>query len=470
MKRTALVLAALSFFTTIFAGPYLYISHYGFKKISVFDTAMNKVVGEIPLQFSARAMRLSPDEKYLYFVSADTNSMYRIITKNSTLDKDFVNVGYMPMAFEITNDGKRAYTANGKSNNVTVVDLEKFDVTLDPIQLTGSPRAVAISEDDSKVYLPLAGNAGIAVIRTSDNKFIKVIPTGADPWGAIVKGNFLYVTNEGLASISVIDTRNDTLVNEVVSSDTPRGIAYCGGNLYVSVMNGMDIFEAAHFTKPASVGFDYVVYDAINGKTPSGNKIYVAGYDKAAAMGKIAVVDPQANEIVTEVDVQGWPYFLEMRRDRPTATPSFTPVNTSTVVPSQTQTHTSTPTGTFTPTFTNTSTSTATPTPTSTPVPKKKKKAAPTATPTVSLLSETLKGKVILNGSPAPNVTVKALNKHSNQVYEAVTNSNGEFEMKTLPIGGYMITTDATYIVEKAFALTINKGGNNYIEMNVSKR
>jgi len=462
MKKIIMAVMLLAFASAAFAAPYLYISNSQFKKISVFDTAVNKVIGEIKAPFSVKDLKLSPDNKYLYFLSSENNSLYRIVTKNHMIDADFVNVGYMPLTFEIMNSGKYAYVANSKSNNVSVVDLEKMEVIMDPIQMPGSPRAVAITDDDQKVYVALGGNAGVAVIDTASNKHIKTIETGADPWGMELKYPNLYVSNEGLASISVIDVRNDKVVNEVITSDTPRGIAYHNGMIYVSVMNGVDVFETKRFEKPASMGLDYVVYDAAYGKTSSGNKIYIAGYDKGSATGKIAVVDPEVNEVVAEVDIDGWPYYLEIRKQRPSATPTAT--NTSTSTPKATNTMT------FTPTHTNTSTFTPTKTFTKVPTRKATRIPTPAFTATPSLLSEDLRGKVTMSGQPVASVKVKAISKHNNKIVEVKTDSSGYFKFDKLTLGSYIISVEATFIKEKAVAYTVNRGVENYLEIKVSKR
>ncbi|OPZ65843.1 MAG: 6-phosphogluconolactonase [Candidatus Aerophobetes bacterium ADurb.Bin490] len=462
MKKVLLAFMACMFSGASFAAPYLYISNSQFKKISVFDTAINKVVGEIKAPYSVKDLKLSPDNRYLYFLSSENNSLYRILTKNHMIDDNFVNVGYMPLTFEITNDGKFAYVANSKSRNVSVIDLQKMESVSDPIQVPGSPRVVAITDDDQKVYVALGGNAGVAVIDTASNKLKKIIETGADPWGMELKYPNLYVSNEGLASISVIDVRNDKVVNEVITSDTPRGVAYHNGMIYVSVMNGVDVFETKRFEKPASMGLDYVVYDAAYAKTSSGNKIYIAGYDKGSATGKIAVIDPEVNEVVSETDVDGWPYYLEIRKIRPTAT--HTPTSTST----------STPKATVTPTFTHTPTDTATFTPTNTftavPTKKPTRKPTPKATATPSLFSEDLRGKVTMGGQAVANVKVKAISKHNNSITEVKTDSSGYFTFKKLTLGAYIISVEATFIKEKAVAYTVNRGVENYVAIKVSKR
>jgi len=125
---------------------------------------------------------------------------------------------------------------------------------------------------------------------------------------------------------------------------------------------------------------------------------------------------------------------------------------------------------------TATAVKTATPLPTATAVPTKKPAPRPTArpkpkaTPAPQLLSSDLKGRVWMGNSPVKNVRLRALSKHTAKVYEVKTDSNGSFVFKALPIGAYVISVEATYIKEKALAVTVVRGVNKPLVISVQKR
>ena len=469
--RKFLSFALITIFAAgVSAAPNLYVSHDKLKKITVIDTAVNEVLSEIPLKMSVVDIKLDSDEKYLYFISAETNSLYRIRCKNLTVDPDFVSVGYGPTGLAVRNDNKAVYVINGKSNNVTMINTEPFESAGDPISLPGSPKAIVITDDDRKAYIALSDMGGVALLDLGTNKVTGVIPVSTDPWGMCTYNNrLLFVSNEGMASISVIDMRKNTVINEMVTTDMPRGLAAYNNMLYVSVTNGIDIFELKGFTKPSSVGLDYPVYDCDFGKVGSGPKIFVAGHEAGAAAGKVAVINPDSGEITAEIAVAGAPKYLEVRKIRPTAVPTFTPTKTYTPVPAATSTPTET--------ATKVPKKTPTPedTPTRVPVKKKAKKKAtpvpePTATPDMRLRSD-IGGTVFMNNNPVPNgIKLKALSKHTDKVYTTYTNQDGRFKFTALPIGAYVITVEATFIQEKAVAVTVNKGRNEDITIDTKKR
>jgi YVTN family beta-propeller protein len=461
MKKIIIILAAVCFASSVFAArTYLYVSHNQAKKISVIDTSTNQLMSEIKLPCFPKDMKLSPDDQYLYFTGFDTNALYRIKTKNLSLDQDFVSVGVGPLTLGIRPDGKTAYVANSKSNNISIVDLEAFDSKADPVELSGSPKAIVISPDGRKAYIALASQEGIAVMDLNTNAVTGVIPAGADPWAMAMVDNRLFVTNEGLASITVIDTKKNAMINEIVTTDNPRGIAYWNGMLYVAVQNGVDIFETARYEKPYSASLDYETYGAAAGKVPSGSMAYIAGYSKSDGTGKIAVINTVENEVAAEIDIAGWPMYLEMRKNW--AVP--VPVKTATPVPAATTLPTAVPANTPKPK------PTAEPTPKPTPKPKKKATPRPTAVPKPAGLTSSISGRIFMENNPVAKVRIKALSKHTDKVYTAYTDDAGRFTFPKLPIGGYVLSIQATYIVEKGVAVTVNRGKNDDLIINVKRR
>jgi YVTN family beta-propeller protein len=469
MKKTIIALILACFAAVLCAAPNLYVGHEKLKKITVIDTAVNEVTGEIPLKVSVSALKLDADDKFLYFTSRDTNALYRIRTKNLTVDSDYVSVGYGPCGIAVRNDGKAVYVINAKSNNVSIINPETMEAIGDPVQLPASPKAIIVTDDDRKAYIALSDTNGVALLDLATNKVTGVIPTGADPYSLSTFNNrLLFLSNEGMASVSVIDMRKNVMINEIVTTDMPRGLATYNNMLYVSVMNGIDIFELKGFTKPSSVGLDYPVYDCKFGQVPSGPRIFVAGYAEGAVSGKVAVINPGEGEIVSEIEVAGAPKYLETRRIRPTPVPVPTLVPTK-IPPTPAPTAVPTPVPTLVPT------KVPTPVPTDTPVPKKKKAKkkptpVPTATPDMMLKSD-LNGRVFMDNRPVEAGTkVKALSKHTDKVYTAFTDETGRYVFKQLPIGAYVVTVEATYIQEKAVAVTVNRGKNAVLEINTTKR
>ncbi|MBP7792024.1 MAG: carboxypeptidase regulatory-like domain-containing protein [Candidatus Goldbacteria bacterium] len=456
MKRILCVFILFLISLNVYSANYLYVSYNQSKKISVIDTSASEVFKEIILPCTARRMQLSPDNKYLYFTGYDTNAVYRITTKNLTLDNDFVSVGTAPVAIAVSSDNNRIYVANERSKNISIINAADFNLLEEPIQLPAAPKAIVLSEDDKKAFIGLSEQSGIAVFDTEKLKITGIMPFSTEPWDMCVYGNRLFITNEGVASISVVDVKKNKLLNEIVTTDAPRGLDIIDNLIYVGVSNGVDIFETIRYEKPASVGLDYSTYDVVAGKTSTGKMAFVAGYNKSEKTGKIAVVDVEINEVTSEIDVDGWPMYLEIRKAKPTPTPTetYTPLPTDTPTPK--------------PTFTPQPTNTPKPKPKPTPIPKKTKK--PTPVIESSIIKTDLKGRVMLDNQPVKKVKIKAIYKHSDKLYTTYTDDSGRFIFEKIPIGGYVVSVEATYIKEKAVTITLNKGENPDLIINVKRR
>ena len=458
MKKVFVVMALFCFSAMLNANSYLFVSHEGLPLISVISPNADEKAYEIKLPASADEMKLSPDGKKLYYVNSKANALYRVDMKTFKPEADPIRTGFFPVSIVIIPDGKKAYIANKKGKSISVIDLEKFEVSGEAIQLKSQPVALAITDDGSKVFAALSDRDGVAVIDTASGEAKKTVETGTSPWGITYGAGKIFMTNEGISSVSVIDAKRDALLNEVVSTDSPRGVAYSGGQIYVTVAGGVDIFEVRSYEKPASLSLDYELFDAEESVQGGKRKIYLAAYDAASDSGKIISINPAENEILAEIDVKGKPKYLEALRKWPVLpTPTYTPEPTAepTVVP----------------TAVPTKAPTAVPTkkPVAKPVPKKKPtpKPEPTQDP---LLHSDISGKVMIKDVPITGVTIKALNKHTDKVYTVKTDESGKFLFKALPIGGYTMTVNATYIEEKAITLTVNRGKNEPLIIDVKRR
>ena len=88
---------------------------------------------------------------------------------------------------------------------------------------------VAVTPNGAYVYVTNVGSDSVSVISTATNTVTATVPVGSDPDGVAVtpNGAYAYVTNEGSDSVSVISTATNTVTATVpVGSDPVR----CGCN------------------------------------------------------------------------------------------------------------------------------------------------------------------------------------------------------------------------------------------------
>ncbi len=110
------------------------------------------------------------------------------------------------------------------------------------------------------VYVTNAGSGTVSVIDGISGSLVKTIPVGRGPafLAVIPDGKRVYVVNHGSNTVSVIDTANNRVIRTVAVGENPGGIAISpdGGAIYVASADGMSQFSASA-TKASTGPFTY---------------------------------------------------------------------------------------------------------------------------------------------------------------------------------------------------------------------
>jgi YVTN family beta-propeller protein len=171
------------------------------------------------------------------------------------------------------------FTSNGKTNSVSVFDLDTLKVKAE-IPLKGEkPDAMVFEARSGKLYVFNGHSDSVDVIDSATLKPVSTIKTSADPEFAVSDGKGrIYFNLEDRPGVEVIDTATDKVVANwpLVGCDGPTGIAMdtAHGLLFSTCQNHV-----------------VVVTDATAGKRVGQYKI--GGHPDAV------LFDPHANMIVT---------------------------------------------------------------------------------------------------------------------------------------------------------------------------
>ena len=108
-----------------------------------------------------------------------------------------------------------AYITNEKGNSISVIDLDKLEVT-HTVKTGQRPRGIALSKDDALIFVCLGDDDTIAVIDTKTLKEVGEMPSGPDPEQLRVSpdGKLVFVANENDALLTAIDTATRKVVSE----------------------------------------------------------------------------------------------------------------------------------------------------------------------------------------------------------------------------------------------------------------
>ena len=183
----------------------------------VIDTKTEDAVQRIPLKSAWYGMAWSPDGKKLYVSGGNANS-----DRNPTRAPIYVF----------------AY-ANGRLSTQPVGTLEE---TIETAGLFWS--GVAHHPKKNILYAANRGTGfgpgNVVAFDSSNGKLLGRIPVDVIPYDLILSedGNFLYVSNLGSRSVSVIDTRTMKVVSSIPVGENPNQMALAAdGRLFVACSN-----------------------------------------------------------------------------------------------------------------------------------------------------------------------------------------------------------------------------------------
>ena len=235
------------------------------------------------------------------------NGMVSAINTASGLVTATIPVGSFPYGVAVSPDDSRVYVANLGSNTVSVIDTASNTVT-DTIPVGGPPAGVAVSPDGSRVYVvnqcgSSTCNGTVLVIDTATGQVTgSPIPVGNIPVGVAVSpdGSRVYVTHLS-NTVSVIDTANDTVTATIPVGNFPKGVAVSpdGSRVYVANNSSgtVSVIDTASntVTDTISVGNSPVGVAV----SPDGSRVYVAN----AGSDTVSVIDTANNTVTATIGV-----------------------------------------------------------------------------------------------------------------------------------------------------------------------
>jgi YVTN family beta-propeller protein len=123
-----------------------------------------------------------------------------------------------------------AYVTNGKSNTVSVLDIDTYK-SIKTVAVGVNPSGVAANPAKNEVYVVNTGSNSVSVIDAETNRIVSVIGVGATPYFIDISadGTRGYVANSDGNSISVIDLAQHKVIRTVPAGKSP-GLARVSPN------------------------------------------------------------------------------------------------------------------------------------------------------------------------------------------------------------------------------------------------
>ena len=219
-------------------------------KAFIIDTRTLQLVKVIPTDIAPEHLAFSPDSRWYYQGNPDGDSVSVIdmqsLSKVKTIPgfAEPLNVTFLP-------DGSKAYVGNYGAHWVGVVDVRRHELLkkiqvapvpgvakLDPAKYLGEIKGIniaALSNDGRYLYAADSDLAVVGVIDTREDKVIKTIRVGLDPWRIYMShdGKYGITANNGDETISIIDTQTNSVAATLEAGPDMTGINFAAGKAFV---------------------------------------------------------------------------------------------------------------------------------------------------------------------------------------------------------------------------------------------
>ncbi len=219
-------------------------------KAYIIDVATLKLVKVIPVDIAPEHLSFSPDSRWYYQGNPEGDSIAVIDMQSLTKIKTITGL-VEPLNVTFLPDGSKAYVGNYGAHWVGVIDvrrhelLKKIDVAqvpgvakLDPAKYLGEIKGInyaAPTTDGKYLYAADSDLGVVGKIDTREDKVIKVIRVGPDPWRIYMShdGKYAITPNNGDNTISIIDLQADKVAATLEAGPNMTGVNYAAGKAFV---------------------------------------------------------------------------------------------------------------------------------------------------------------------------------------------------------------------------------------------
>jgi YVTN family beta-propeller protein len=150
-----------------------------------------------------------------------------------------IPVGRDPRGMALTPDDTQLYVANHGDDTVSVIDVARHQVKK-TIPVGKGPMQVMITPDGTQAYVPNEGDCTVSVIDTATFQIKKTFLLGASPHRVLFAGTRAEILDQRNTSIATIDTVKNRFIEVLPPPGGPNAVTLCNSHQVFTVHVGRD--------------------------------------------------------------------------------------------------------------------------------------------------------------------------------------------------------------------------------------
>lgn len=255
---------------------------------------------------TAEAMPAPPLGPRIYVANESSNNVSVIDAERFHLIGTIDAKNHATHDLALSRDGKTLFATNLASGRLSVIDTEKME-TVASIYTGARSHVVTLTNDNKQAWIANIGEDDISILDINSLKIVGSLPTGKGPTGLAFSrdGHFAYVSNQGDKTVSVIEVNYQRVIKSIPVGTNPHflilgpdgriwGCNTGANDIYVIDPNTHEIvgsFQVGAF--PQQIAFGY--------KGLSGPNAYVtvAGFNKVLVLS----TDLKRMSVLEEIEV-----------------------------------------------------------------------------------------------------------------------------------------------------------------------
>jgi len=243
--------------------------------IHLIDAEKMQLLDSVIMKKSWLGLTFSKDGKYLYASGGNDNWIVRYLVKNNKLEPfDTLTIGkpwpekISIAGIAVDDDQKFLYAVTKENNSLYVYDLKEKKIK-SQFPLGGEGYTCLLSNDNKMLYATCWGCDKVVLFDTRKQQMAGWVPVGDNPNDMCItkNGKYLFVCNANDNSVSVISTEQNRVIeilNSALFPDSPSGsttnavaLSSDEKTLYIANAdnNCLAVFDVSHPGKSFSKGF-----------------------------------------------------------------------------------------------------------------------------------------------------------------------------------------------------------------------